>query len=109
MPRVRFGQVHVYNNYYSIPDHGGYCIVAAWQSQILVENNYFHLVKDPWTVTDIGAGNPGKIKAVGNVLDQTTGTVSPGDDDVFTPPYPYILNNPSTAREKIIAGAGNIF
>ncbi|MEX0331558.1 MAG: immunoglobulin domain-containing protein [Puniceicoccaceae bacterium] len=109
MPRVRFGQVHVYNNYYSIPDHGGYCIVAAWQSQLLVENNYFHLVKDPWTITDIGAGNPGRLKATGNILDQTTGTVSSGDDEVFTPPYPYILEDPIVARDRIIAGAGNVF
>lgn len=109
MPRVRFGKVHVFNNYYSIPDHGGYGIVAAWESQLLVENNYFHLVNDPYTVTDVGAGNPGRLKAVGNILDQTTGSTSPGDDTVFTPPYPYILEDPSTARDRIIAGAGNTF
>lgn len=109
MPRVRFGKVHVFNNYYSIPNHDGYCIVAAWESQLLIENNYFHMVHDPYTVTDVGAGNPGRIKAVGNIFDQTTGSTSPGNDTVFTPPYPYNLEAPSTARDKIIAEAGNTF
>ena len=109
MPRVRFGQVHVFNNYYSIPDHDGYCIVAAWESQLLVENNYFHLVKDPYSVTDGGAGHPGKIKATGNVLDQTQGSVSAGNDTVFNPPYAYVLEDAPTARTNIINGAGNTF
>jgi pectate lyase len=42
-PRVRFGQVHVYNNYYVIPDAASY--VYSWgvgfESQIYAENNYF--------------------------------------------------------------------
>ena len=47
--------------------------------------------------------------ATGNVLDQTQGTVSPGDDTVFDPPYIYLLEDPSTACERIIAEAGNVF
>lgn len=42
-PRVRFGQVHVYNNYYIIPDAESY--VYSWgvgfESQIYAQNNYF--------------------------------------------------------------------
>ncbi len=42
-PRVRFGQVHVYNNYYKIVDNPGYAY--SWgvgiESKIYAENNYF--------------------------------------------------------------------
>lgn len=41
-PRVRFGQVHAYNNLYVIPnpDHYSYSWGVGVQSQLFVENNY---------------------------------------------------------------------
>jgi pectate lyase len=42
-PRVRYGQVHIYNNYYKIVDNPGY--IYSWgvgiESKIYAENNYF--------------------------------------------------------------------
>jgi pectate lyase len=42
-PRVRFGQVHVYNNYYRIANNPtyGYTWGVGVESQIYAENNYF--------------------------------------------------------------------
>lgn len=44
-PRVRFGQVHVYNNYYKIDNPGNY--VYSWgvglESAIYAENNFFRV------------------------------------------------------------------
>lgn len=42
-PRVRFGQVHVYNNYYNIVNNPGfgYSWGVGIESQIYAENNYF--------------------------------------------------------------------
>jgi len=42
-PRVRFGQVHVYNNYYSIVNNPGfgYSWGVGVESQIYAENNFF--------------------------------------------------------------------
>lgn len=47
-PRVRFGQVHLYNNYYEgTYDHESYpylySIGVGYESQIFAENNYFRL------------------------------------------------------------------
>jgi len=51
LPRVRFGQVHVYNNYYKINPHSPYHFDYAWgvgvESQIYAQNNYFDI---PWSV-----------------------------------------------------------
>ena len=46
MPRVRFGQVHVFNNYYSSVDNN-YCVRAGRGAQLLVEGNYFNDVNSP--------------------------------------------------------------
>jgi pectate lyase len=106
MPRGRFGKVHCFNNYYNSPGNN-YCIRAGVEAQILVENNYFRDVNapyGPWPGTD------GKIKAAGNIFDNTTGTIAPGTDIIFTPPYGYALD-PGANIPNIItnwAGAGKI-
>lgn len=44
-PRVRFGQVHVYDNWYDVPAGAGYVYSfgVGVQSKIYAENNYFRL------------------------------------------------------------------
>jgi pectate lyase len=51
MPRVRFGQVHVFNNYYSSADNN-YCVGGGLEAELLVQNNYFDNVKDPHRFQD---------------------------------------------------------
>jgi pectate lyase len=45
LPRVRFGQVHVYNNYYEVPDPSTfvYALGVGVQSKIFAEANFFAL------------------------------------------------------------------
>jgi pectate lyase len=45
LPRVRFGQVHVYNNFYEIPDAATfvYALGVGVRSQLFVERNFFAL------------------------------------------------------------------
>ena len=104
MPRVRFGQVHVYDNYYNAPGNN-YCIRAAIGSQLLVENNSFEDVKTPWEIY-VTSGTTGKIKTTGNLLVNTTDNNPAGTDTVFTPPYAYTLDNASDVKSIVMNGAG---
>ncbi|HEX8411802.1 MAG TPA: fibronectin type III domain-containing protein [Thermoanaerobaculia bacterium] len=104
MPRVRFGQVHVYNNYYSATGNN-YGVRAALESQNLVENNYFDGTADPWEYYTTNGQTPGLIKAVGNLLVNTNTPVG-GNDNVFNPPYNYQLDAAADVKSKVMAGAG---
>lgn len=94
MPRVRFGQVHVYNNYYSDLLDGGYCIGVGVEANIRVENNYFDAVPEPWKNYSQG-GIQGIIGwNTGNVFNECSiPTWAPNDyENVFVPTYEYTLD-----------------
>lgn len=46
LPRVRFGQVHVYNNFYDIPSEISYALGVGVESAIVAESNVFTLAHD---------------------------------------------------------------
>ena len=96
MPRVRFGQVHIVNNYYrSDSDGNDYCIGAGKEADLLIENNVFELIQEP--LRYIG----GAATAVN--LNNNLFTKAPGDKTetgtAFTPPYAYTM----TAVENVEA------
>ena len=115
MPRVRYGQVHVYNNYYSDLLAGGYCIGVGVGSRIRVENNYFNTVPNPWA--DYYSNKP--TKPAGHI-GWTTGnifyncSIDPWATNeyatIFTPPYSDTLTLDDAADVPAIvqayAGAG---
>ncbi len=108
MPRVRFGQVHVYNNYYSDLLAGGYCIGVGVEANIRVENNYFNAVFNPWA-NYYGSGTPGIIGwNTGNVFyNCSIPTWAPNDyASVFTPPYAYTLDDGEDISAIVRYGAG---
>ncbi len=118
MPSVRFGRVHLFNNYFNAPGNN-YCIRTRLYAEVLAENNFFENVKNPWEqyVTDAG-GTPGKLKAVGNTEVNCTWYVNPipdsgnqsflipGTDSVFSPSYSYTLESAANAKTSVMAGAG---
>ena len=104
MPRVRYGQVHIVNNYFNSPGNN-HCIRAGREANILVENNLFEGVRTPIElfVRDFVA-----VTSIGNVLISTNGNSS-GSGNAFK--YPYQLNIISAdSLKKIvtdpICGAG---
>ncbi|MDD5011594.1 MAG: carbohydrate-binding protein [Phycisphaerae bacterium] len=108
MPRVRFGQVHVYNNYYSDLLAGGYCVGVGTEANIRVENNYFNAVSNTWA-NYYGSYTAGIIGwNSGNVFDEcSAATWAPNDyDTVFTPTYAYTLDDAEDIPALVQYGAG---
>jgi len=92
MPRVRFGKVHVYNNYYdpAVDVKVSALITAAISSQILAENNHFESGDDGFEYREdgkiLGRGTTYGAKYIGEKNKGNTTTM-------FTPPYNYILDS----------------
>jgi pectate lyase len=107
MPSVRFGRVHVFNNYYSASGNNGTCVNFRIESEVLLQNSYFEGVKGPWASTQLPGTIFGKLNQSGNTLvNSTSVNYSMGGDTVFTPSYPYSLESAATAKASVIANAG---
>jgi pectate lyase len=110
MPRVRYGQVHVYNNYYSNLEAGGYCIGVGVESNLRVEGNYFNAVPNPWanyyTGTGYGAGHIGwdANNIFYNCSEPNWATNEYAT--IFTPPYSYALDDADILPTIVPAYAG---
>ncbi len=123
MPSVRFGHVHVFNNYYTCAGND-YCVRTRIDAQVLVENNWFENVNNPWE-RYVTAENPGLLFATNNNFVNVTWSTAydagdtggtavliPGTDflsDLNPPPYAYALD-PADAVPNFVtnyAGADN--
>ncbi|MGH1342810.1 MAG: pectate lyase family protein [Nannocystales bacterium] len=102
MPRVRFGPVHVFNNYYT-PTDALYCMRAGFEADLRIENNYFEGVSNPF---DAGNTAPSaQVLATGNEFSPMP-IPEPDQGDVFDPPYAYSLDAASDVPAVVMAGVG---
>ncbi|MEU8228330.1 right-handed parallel beta-helix repeat-containing protein [Actinoplanes sp. NPDC048967] len=105
-PRVRFGNpVHVYNNYYR--NNSGYGVASTEGAGVLVENNSFEGVSDPFHLGE-GDSGPGTLVARGNLL-VSSGSGQTGGS-VKAIPYGYTADAASSVKSIVTgnAGAGRI-
>ena len=100
-PRVRFGDVHLFNNYWSSAGND-WSIWAAVGSRVLIENNYFDGVKNPHEQHDPDA----QILAIGNYYSTSVTGIVASTGAAFTPPYAYSPRAASDVRAEVMAGAG---
>jgi len=104
MPRVRYGQVHVFNSLYTATGNN-YCVGVGHYANVLTENNVFIGVADPINVTDYS--NSSSIAASrGNLYLGTTGQTGDLGTGVFVPPYEYTLDGTQGLEAAIRSGAG---
>ena len=102
MPRVRYGKVHVFNNYYTSTGNS-YCVRAGVQADIRIENNYFKIVHNPHEINlDNGTA---VMSASGNTYDASSGTRDTRGT-AFTPPYPFNLQPASAVPAEVQSGYG---
>lgn len=106
MPRVRFGEAHLFNNYYSATGNN-YAIGGGLKARLRVENNTFDGVKDPHIFYD---GEPtAQIVASGNTYVGMSATTrkETGQGSSFSPPYTVTLDTAdATLKDVVMRCAG---
>jgi uncharacterized repeat protein (TIGR02543 family) len=100
MPRVRYGKIHILNNLFS-SSVSNHCIRAAFESNILVEGNYFDNQSTP---VDLFTSNA--IVAQQNNVSTRSSISTQNAGSVFTPDYSYTVADPNTIPETIRNCAG---
>ncbi len=112
-PRVRFGQVHVYNNYYRGGDGHGYSIGVGFGSQVYAEGNAFEGIEAAKVLTvfngtaitardNLVDGMPVDVVAAYNAANGTT----LGDDAGWIPTLVPRRHPAKVLRHLVPAGAG---
>lgn len=94
--------VHYYNNYFNCTNNS-YCSNARNEAELNIENNYYSGVRDP---VGVSSGTTGLIKTSGNIYAGCIGTIHPGTDSVFAPPYTYSLDGTANVPGVVMNGAG---
>jgi pectate lyase len=109
MPRGRFGQVHVYNNYYSCTGNM-YCIGVGVESQLRVESNYFDGISNAWKSYNTAGYTPGIIgwNSDNKFMNGTTiPTWAPNNyATIFVPTYSYIIGDAADISTIVQSYAG---
>ena len=103
MPSARFGDVHIFNNYYASPE-AETAITAGLGSRLLVENNYFENMLVPYRMVGGTAPEP-QLVASGNVVTAAAATLE-AVGTAFVPPYPYLPEAADAVPERVRAAAG---
>ncbi len=102
MPRVRFGKVHIVNNYFNSTVSKS-CIQAGLEANLLVESNVFENVKVP---IDLMANNSTAVQVTNNVFTSVTGNTAGNGVTAFTPPYTISILGASTVKATVTASTG---
>ncbi len=102
MPRVRFGKVHLVNNYFNSTS-SSYCIQAGFEANLLIESNVFENVKNP---IDKMSGTATAIQQKNNIFTNVTGNTGGNGVNAFTPPYTINILDASSVKSTVTASGG---
>lgn len=101
MPRVRFGKVHMVNNYFN-SSVSKQCIQAGIEANLLIEGNVFENVNIPISLM---ANNFTAITQRNNTFTNTTGNTA-GSGTAFTPPYSLSPISASSVKTTVTGTGG---
>jgi pectate lyase len=107
-PRIRFGQNHLFNNFYD-SDTSNYCVRAGIDANVLLEGNFFDGVDDPHEFNNEDDQLTANITAGASntYLNTTSDQATGGGGTPFTdPPYDYPLDPSAGIPESVSSGAG---
>jgi len=107
VPRVRFGQVHVFNTYYAATGNNT-CIGLGILSQVLLESSYFDGIKRPWKSRSEPGQTEGRLQTNDDMIYTfgpkiQMGKTAPVD---FKPPYVYKLDAAKDVKDIVTTHAG---
>lgn len=107
MPRVRFGHVHLYNNYYG-SNNDSYCVGVGNESHILIENNCFENQGTLWSDARNSTSVAYQLTWRGNVLiNSSYPTWAVNTSSPFSRPYSHTMHSGSAIKSAVMQGAGN--
>jgi pectate lyase len=107
-PRIRFGQNHLFNNYYNSLTTN-YCVRAGIEAAVLLEGNFYDGVDDPHEFNNADDQLTANITAgaTNTYLNTTSDQATGGGGPAFqNPPYEYDLDDAAGIPEAVTAGAG---
>lgn len=104
MPRVRYGQVHIFNSLYTASGND-YCVGVGVYANVLTEANVFLSVHDPIDSNSY-ANEQSVVVSRDNLYVGASGTNEDRGSAVFVPPYPYTLADVNVVQDAVQNGAG---
>ncbi|MGD8778462.1 MAG: T9SS type A sorting domain-containing protein [Ignavibacteria bacterium] len=107
MPRVRFGEVHVFNNFYdNRSGRMNYAIASTMDAKVVVEGNYFLNVDEP-THSGYGNSGPGEIIEFNNYYENCGTPEVYGS--AFNPSdyYSFSVTDPLLVKDSLVNYTGN--
>jgi pectate lyase len=102
-PRVRFGEVHVFNNFFLA--NVLYGVASTMDAKVVVEGNYFQNVPHP-THSGYQESGPGDLVQRNNFFDNSGTPEVRGTAFDPTAAYSYVMENPTTLPALVRAKAG---
>lgn len=104
-PSVRYGTVHVYNNYYQ--DISDYGIASRQNAQVVIEHNYFKNVLEPINADTNLSSVPGFVRGTATNFFENCGPNSIiTAEATWMPPYAYTLDPVLAVPALVLAYSG---
>jgi pectate lyase len=104
-PSVRFGRVHVFDNYYQ--DLDDYAIASRMNAEVVIENNWFQHVNRPIRADAILSPVAGLVRGTDTnmYVDSCCNSIT-GPEATWVPPYSYALDPVSIVPDIVARWAG---